>query len=986
MNLQMSKISLTLLFMLGLMPAHAEVPKAAIFPPSELGRIVAQEVQAAGYAPVFVGADVITNSAKLASEQIDLLILPEASGLPVAAMASVRQYLQAGGGMMAFGLPAWQSPTYEVGGKLISRKDYESLLDSRITNNVLIDFAHEDLSKWSRGADLPSTTTDLDVVRNGEKSALHVKVEQFGSWDNVTVPPLPDPFGLDRTLTCFRAKGDSNTPEMSIEWVEEDGTRWIAVVGLTPQWKSYFLPVGSFHSWDAPAGRGGEGDRLNVRRARRLRIGLALSHNVVSGGEHEFWMENIGTAASPFGRMPLPDEVNPPHLETFSPGWKFYPLHGSLKFSTPEGLAFLQPAEWPASAETEEVAMQPRPRAIGFNQERPWRWQPLLEARAPDGDYRGAVATLLIHFDDDSKGGMWADFSPGSPSFYESQSARQLIRQTAQAMRRGVFLQEGGSEFFTAFENQKFYLGARAANLGKLDQSELAVEISVKSKNGGQVFYDRKWQMSLLAGGAKTVQEEWQSAEWPEGGLSVTTELTREGKSIDRLEHDLNVWHPPAHPQFVEETAGEFEWRGRPWKINGVNYMPATVIGIDKHREFDNWLGKGGYDPEVIDRDLRRVKAMNLNTVSIFVDYGSMKAQHLLDFLRRCQNAGLHVNQALRPSNPMNFQWDKIKQLIEFYHLAENDTIFAYDLSWEPMHRNQQGSYGADWTAWVTRRYGSPAQAEKVWGVSLSHFDENTLNVPPMRQLAHDGAWRILAADYRAFLDTELADKYGEARRLVRSIDPHHAVSFRMTETSDPTFISDRELPYDFYGLSRAVDIWEPEGYGRIGDWNRVRDGRFEVDYARLCNPQLPLIWAELGISVWDERRGGDSTEKLRFAGQFAKDFYRMSTEAGCDGVIFWYYPGSYRVDERSDFGIINGDGTDRPISRVIREEGARFLEAPKPPAPDYVIKVNRDRDARGVFGVYQTVKTDYWQAIAAGKRPRLEWEKTPGEQPALNN
>jgi hypothetical protein len=250
-----------------------------------------------------------------------------------------------------------------------------------------------------------------------------------------------------------------------------------------------------------------------------------------------------------------------------------------------------------------------------------------------------------------------------------------------------------------------------------------------------------------------------------------------------------------------------------------------------------------------------------------------------------------------------------------------------------------------------------------------------------MRDLAHDGPWRILAADYRAFLDSELDEKYGAARRLVRSIDPHHAVSFRMSEAGDPTLNSEGELPYDFVGLANAVDIWEPEGYGRIGDWNRVRDGRFEVSYARLCDPNKPVMWAETGYSVWDPERQEANPGKLEFAGAFCHDFFRMLRESGSDGVFFWYYPGGYRTDERSDFGIINPDGTDRPITEIIREEGPRFLKASKPRPANYIIKIDRDRDARGLFGIYDLARTNYWQAIASGQFPKLEWAHKPGQR-----
>jgi hypothetical protein len=98
---------------------------------------------------------------------------------------------------------------------------------------------------------------------------------------------------------------------------------------------------------------------------------------------------------------------------------------------------------------------------------------------------------------------------------------------------------------------------------------------------------------------------------------------------------------------------------------------------------------------------------------------------------------------------------------------------------------------------------------------------------------------------------------------------------------------------------------------------------------------------------------------------------------SGADGISFWWYPGGFRLNENSDYGIINPDGTDREITQVIRTEGAKYLRAPKPPA-NYWITVDRNRDARGLNGIYEAVKAEYWQAIAEGKRPGLKWAGEP--------
>jgi hypothetical protein len=104
-----------------------------------------------------------------------------------------------------------------------------------------------------------------------------------------------------------------------------------------------------------------------------------------------------------------------------------------------------------------------------------------------------------------------------------------------------------------------------------------------------------------------------------------------------------------------------------------------------------------------------------------------------------------------------------------------------------------------------------------------------------------------------------------------------------------------------------------------------------------------------------------------------------MLRESGADGVLCWWYPGGFRLNEKSDFGIINPDGADRAITRVIREEGPRFLAASKPGAPDYWITVDRERDARGLCGIYEAVRDEYWRAVESGRKVGLRWARRPG-------
>jgi hypothetical protein len=970
-----------------------EQPRAAVLSDhlpgfnETLAREISSQVQAAGYATEFIGTTVLTNQTLLTEKRYDLLILPGARSLPMAAAPAIKRYLQQGGDLLALGLPAWQAPLYQLKGTWVSRESYEEAVATQRPQHIIEDFDRAELSHWTRYAGDPSARAEYELAAADRGKALHVKVGRLGGWETLASPALAQPFPAGHTLTCFRAKGGPHTHQLALEWREQDGSRWIATVDLTPGWKDYTLLPDRFKAWPVPAA-GGERRQFVPQRAASCCVGLAMSHTALEGDKHEYWFDDLGTAPNPFGEDVPPAEPQIPVLESVSPSYQCFPITTPVAVRPDHQKVPLE--DWEVRSESRDrrdtpsyLGLHPRARGVGSNQERPYRWEPLLGAYdLTTQDYRGALGTLVMNVEPPFRGSVWAAFTPAEAGFYRQPVVTNCLRQVLTRMKRGVFLSEGGSEFFTVFAGQQFKAGARVVNFGRETISNLAVSVKFLDAKGVARRTVLDSTVALAPGEVKALEQDGLSRNRGDAGVSASLILA--GAPIDGLRHELDVWEPKAKPAFIEARDGGFWLRGKPWKAHGVNYMPSSGIGLANGRYFEHWLGRGAYDPEVIERDLRRVKGMNLNAVSVFVYHDSLKAQHLLDLLRRCEALGLHVNQSLRPGTPMDFRWKEMRELIEHFRLAQNDTVFAYDLAWEPSHGSyaqQESAYAGLWNAWVTKRYGSATAAEKIWSVPAPRKETNSpsISVPSMSQLMQDGEWRKLVADYRLFLDGLLREKYSAARALVKSIDPHHAVSFRMSNAGDPLYNWEAALPYDFYGLADAVDIWEPEAYGRIGDWERVRPGEFTAAYARLCDARKPVVWAEMGYTVWDMNCMAPDPEKLAFEGRYYADFYRMIIESGADGIFFWWYPGGFRLGENSDFGIINPEGTDRPVTQVIRKEGVRFLKSRKLGKPDYWIAVDRDRDARGLFGIYQAVQADFWKALNDRRRPALRWDSPPG-------
>jgi hypothetical protein len=330
----------------------------------------------------------------------------------------------------------------------------------------------------------------------------------------------------------------------------------------------------------------------------------------------------------------------------------------------------------------------------------------------------------------------------------------------------------------------------------------------------------------------------------------------------------------------------------------------------------------------------------------------------------------------------MDFPWDQVKETIEQNRLPENRSVYAYDLAWEPHFEGQEQrrkEHGGEWGKWIQKEYGSLDSALGKWGYS-PEIVEGSPQVPSSRQWYESGPWNAMVADYAAFLNELLESRYGDARRKVRTIDKNHLVSFRMQHSGDPTYWGPTWIPYPLDGLVDAVDILEPEAYGRIGGWDRVRPGMFTAAYARAIAPNLPVFWAEMGLSCWDPNVGAATTPKQEGVAEYYRNFLKMARESYANGIAFWWFPGGYRTNENSDYGILNPDGTDRPVTRVIRENASLIENLGQRPEPDVILPMDRSWKPGGIAGTYEEVQTEFWEAIEKGKQVALWDVRSPTE------
>lgn len=943
-----------------------------------LSAILSDTMKQAGYNVTEISASDLQDKSKLSNKDYDLLVLPNSANLPAASIEPITAYLKGGGNIIALETPMWQNAYVKIDNKWTTIEQYQIESASTPVENELFQFTPESLNLWERGAFDMKIPTKIEASSEssvvGSKS-LHVVIPKHDGWDNLRSPKLTKPFADDETLTVVVAKGDSNTRVLSIEWEERDNSRWIAVVSLSEKWKKYILRPEDFRYWKSNPERGRGNDKFNPQNAVNIAVGVSFSHTGFTTGRHEYWVSSIGTARMDDEIAKYMTAVDLPAMDTLAPAYKFFDSNDVENLIVRNDQSIVEAV---SLNNVETKSSSPRPKAGGFDKNRTWRWIPLVDALSPKGEWRGVPATMLIHTSGDYKGGIWASFSIKDSDWYKNPTSQSIIRNIAERMKNDLYILDAGSNFYTYFSDQRMTLGMNAANLGAEKRTGITGKVRVIDNASGKQVVGKTWRLDIAPKAVKRVSSTWKPLKWTDKGFTIVAELLENGKVIDTASHEAHVWLPKAKKEYMTVENGDFMLNGKRWRANGVNYMPSSGIAMEDGDYFEHWIGSRAYDPEVIERDIRIMKDMGLNSVSIFIYHQSMKAQNLLDILRRLEIHGMKVNLSMRPGTPMNFLWPEMKEIIEYYRLKDNDTVFAYDLAWEPWHGSHDARtvWDGEWEKWVIERYGSIENAERDWKYKIPR-DKSGKVTNPSHEHFLNGEWYKMIAAYRRFLDTLLYKKYNAARTLVKSIDPNHMVSFRMSEAGNPTLRASDSIPYDFPYLATAVDILEPEGYGRIGEWENVRPGIFQYEYGRWAAPSKPFVWSEAGYSAWDKSILKSSDSNLQYQGEYLKRFYDMLIQSGADGIYFWWYPGGFRYGENSDYGIINPDGTDRPSTKTIRENGLAFINGPDAKPNDSYFIMDRDKHPIGFAGVYYEIEDDYWLAREQGKTPGLKTEGT---------
>lgn len=913
---------------------------------------VATALRDAGFGVHYLSAEQASDRAVLHAANFDLYAVPCAASYPRAGFDALAAYAGHGGDILLVGGPAFSVPAVKMQGAWVDRKGFAARLSALRAEKVFLD-GKTGARGWSLSAKNPKSGATLLPDTGDKGPCLKFEMADLDGWAMFQSRPAPPVFPAGHDTVCLRARAGSERIPVTIELIEADGSRWMAAVELSPGWTSHAVPVAAFAYWDdSPTGnrRGQPEDRCHPDAVVHVRIGLANAITQVAPGRQLFWIDEFGTTKNTIGIFDDLDCAPSPTIEATSPSYKTYPLTdiGALQVSAGGGL---QCETLPGPVAGGMFSHVRRPGAAGFATGRPWRVLPLVDAVDAGGRRRGSVAWLTIDAMPPRRGCIVGNIGINDATAIASSGGRALIAAVARRMGGGLFMIEAGANRFTCRPKEALDIGAKVVNCGS---GEATITVRAELLDGDRVLWSEGAELLAAAGARAVARFPWRANLDPGARLIARITLSQGDRVLDSTSHELvcEASPAPAPGDFITVRDDEFSLRGEVWHPIGVNYWPLYVSGLEPSEYGSGWLQPKFYDPALIEEDLALMRHLGMNLVSI--QLGSPEEIPCLrDFLRRCGARGIWVNGFLHAASPVAFDETGVRAMIEGAGLRNNPVLFAYDTIWEagnhlfkwPARKN----WDPEWQRWIIERYGSIEDAEKDWACPVPS-EGDRITAPSNSQMQTDGGWRVMVAAYRRFMDDITSRRWNDASRRLRAIDPNHLVSFRQGNT----------LFYDFAltGPVKHIDFISPEGYA-IPDTDEGRDAAgFVTRYVKFTTGGKPVYWSEFGKSVWDRNRMAVDDAMIPVQAGYHERFHRMAVETGASGLAPWWWPGGYRVNEQSDYGIINPDGTPRPSAELFKKFGPLLGTAVGGTVPVQWMTMDRDAHPGG-----------YWHVTFSGGR-----------------
>ncbi len=919
-------VALSFVFLSAVFCACPAAPRVALFDEAVPGQDRAANaalkavLERRGYVVDCLDAAAFAN---LEKQHLAACVLPSCEAVPESVAAMALRLVHAGVPMVFLGGPLLDRKVEKRAGRWYTREMMDAALAQAPLGYRCPELGAAFKPETWRRSQSHGAAAGSFLRREGEE--LHLSVGPLAGWDVVFSPTGLRLFGEHETLFAFTARAEEPDTTISIELIERDGSRWIATATIGTAWTRHTLTREQFKYWQdsRTKGRGKAGDRVRPSEAHCIGFGVASTHTPsMAGRRADVHFRDIASCRDPFADAAPASALSLVGLaqDGVFPRYKFLVRDDAARAIF-------------------------RPVGEGFGRGAFQRFKPLTAERGVAAEW------ILLERRPKMPARCLAGFGARN---WNRPEILARVGAALDVMLKGNLLFEAGSGHFAYTPGETVKLGARWRG-----QSPTA-RMTVRNAQGTVLH-----QVDVASG----VAVEWR----PPAEPAVYTVETRLGDDV--IVHEFAVVDPTPDPKadFISVSGGDFMLRGKKWYPVGINFWPLYVAGMAHKDYWAGWMRNEYYAPSLVEWDLAHFAEMGGNMISIQAP-ASGHERNLLDVLRRCRRHGIYVNLFLQQASPLGTQFvpratpyetrpSELAEYLSAARLAGNATVFAYDTIWEPgnhVFRDDQarGRWDADWRRWIDENYGSVAAAEKVWGTKARRNKKGEVISPQGKWFIEDGAWRVQMAAYRRFMDNVTSRAWNRATRALRALAPHQLISFRQGNT----------LPYDFAltGPVRHIDFICPEGYS-VPHTDVGEDAiGWLTRYVDATTGGKPIIWSEFGKSIWDGTRMESDPGIAETQGAYQERFYRTGLAAGANGTAPWWWTGGYRVGERSDYGIVSPDGTERPSARLLRDYAPKYHAARAKPVVDTWMVYDRDAHAGGYCRAAFHEGAAAWRAAVA--------------------
>ena len=164
------------------------------------------------------------------------------------------------------------------------------------------------------------------------------------------------------------------------------------------------------------------------------------------------------------------------------------------------------------------------------------------------------------------------------------------VAELAVRLQNGVFLYEGGSQYYVVFPGESVKLGAELVNFSATARPAATVRLTVTPEGAPDAVYTKEFVVELPAGKSRAVLDAWTPDAARAKAYSVRAELLQDGRVID-VQGWLELFYEPGkHLVLCGMNEGMVPARnaGDPWLGEAAGKQLGLIVNAGHGLKYHN--------------------------------------------------------------------------------------------------------------------------------------------------------------------------------------------------------------------------------------------------------------------------------------------------------------------------------------------------------------------------------------------------------------